>query len=330
MLQLYDLAGIYFRAFYALPSSITGPDGAPVGAIRGSLDILARVITDGHPTRGLACLDVDWRPTWRVELVPSYKAHRVAMTEPSAAAPRNTTGATLGAAVGAVAGDFTEAEPDALSPQVPVLLDVLRAIGIPLAGAAGCEADDVIATVAAAERQDPVEIVSGDRDLFQVVRDTPTPVTVRYIGAGMRKADVIDAEALRNRYGVDGGGYAALATLRGDPSDGLPGVPGIGEKTAAELVGRFGSVETLIAAAQDPTSSLTPAVRRRLSGAAEYLVAAIRVVRVRTDAAIRVVPANGATALPREPADPERLRRLVDAHGLDRSVQRLLAALAAS
>jgi 5'-3' exonuclease len=328
MLQLYDLAGIYFRAFYAVPTSMASPDGRPVNAIRGSLDILARVISDARPSRGIACLDVDWRPAWRVELLPSYKAHRVAVTEPSPPILANVTGAALGAAVGAQPGAVAESEPDELSPQVPVLLDVLRATGIALAGADGCEADDVIGTLAAREAADPVEVVSGDRDLFQLVRTGPPPVTVRYIGAGMSKVAMLDVESLRDRYGVDGPGYAAMATLRGDPSDGLPGVPGIGEKTAADLIGRFGSIEALLDAAADPASALTPAVRKRLLAAAEYLPAAVRVVAVRTDADLAHEPATGTGELPREPVEPDVLADLVAAHGIGGSVQRLLAALA--
>ncbi len=327
MLQLYDLAGIYFRAFYAVPSSMTGPDGAPVNAIRGSLDILARVVADGTPTRGVACLDVDWRPAWRVELVPSYKAHRVAVPEGTVSDTGDPLGAVLGSAVGADEGDLAEAVPDELSPQVPVLLDVLRAIGIPLAGGHGCEADDVIGTLVARESTDPVEVVSGDRDLFQLVRTSPTPVTVRYIGAGMSKVQLMDDAALRDRYGVDGAGYAAMATLRGDPSDGLPGVAGVGEKTAADLIGRFGSVAALLEAAGDPTSDLTPGVRRKLTAAADYLPAAVQVVAVRMDADLRTEPADG-DVLPREPVDPDGLDALTRRHGLGGSVDRLVAALA--
>lgn len=359
MLQLYDLAGIYFRAFYAVPSSMTGPDGAPVNAIRGTLDILARVITDARPTRGVACLDVDWRPAWRVELVPSYKAHRVAVTDPAVSdagagdrpardvdvtaagrrggarsEPSGTgtpvgdpLGTELGSTVGADPGTIAESVPDELTPQIPVLLNVLRAIGIPLAGAHGCEADDVIGTLAARESVDPVEVVSGDRDLFQLVRTEPVPVTVRYIGAGMSKVQLMNEAALRDKYGVDGPGYAAMATLRGDPSDGLPGVAGVGEKTAGDLIGRYGSVAGLLAAAGDPASVIAPGVRRKLAAAADYLPAAVRVVAVRTDADLGRWPAGGGDQLPVEPVDADALDALVRQHGLGGSVDRLLSAL---
>ena len=118
----------------------------------------------------IACLDLDWRPAWRVELIPSYKTHRV--LEPQTAARANGS-AGRRTRTAAHPGRRTDIEvvPDELSPQVPILLDVLAAIGIATAGAAGFEADDVIGTLAATERRDPVEVVTGDRDLFQVARD---------------------------------------------------------------------------------------------------------------------------------------------------------------
>ncbi len=331
VLQLYDLAGLYFRAFYALPSSIAGPHGRPVNAIRGTVDMLARVIAEGQPRRAVACLDVDWRPAWRVALVPSYKAHRVAdeppMTTFSGGADPGAPASD--AAVLDVAGSATAEEvPDELAWQVPVILDVLDAVGIATAGAPECEADDVIGTLAETEWTEPVEIVSGDRDLFQLVRDLPAPVTVRYMGGGMGNAAVIDSRLLHERYGVDGPGYAVMATLRGDPSDGLPGVPGIGEKTAARLVADYGSIEAVIAVAQQEASPLSPALRGRIAGAVDYLRAAARVVHVRRDAAVEASTPTGSFRLPRAAHDPDRLADLAREHPIGRSVERLLAALA--
>ncbi len=157
--------------------------------------------------------------------LPSYKAHRV---------PGRPDTAPAGIA---------EVVPDGLAPQVPVLLELLAAAGIATAGAAGYEADDVIGTLAAAERTDPVLAVSGDRDLMQIVRDEPVPVRLLYVGRGLAKAELLGPAEVAAKYGVPaaraGAAYAELAMLRGDPSDGLPGVPGIGAKTAATLVGRF-------------------------------------------------------------------------------------------
>jgi 5'-3' exonuclease len=324
MLQLLDLAGMYFRAFYAVPASMTGPHGRPVNAIRGTLDILSRVIADGSPTRVVACLDLDWRPAWRVALVPSYKTHRVAVVPGSSALVVDPQAAGLDA--GAVGEVDVEVAPDELSPQVPVLLDVLAAIGIPLAGAPECEADDVIGTLATRERVDPVEVVTGDRDLFQLVRTEPTPVVVRYVGGGMSRVELVDVPRLLTKYGVDGPGYAAMATLRGDPSDGLPGVKGIGEKTAVDLINRFGSIDALLREEDHPAGGLSATLRARLHDAADYLRAAVRVVAVATDAAVSIDPA-GDDRIPTTPAHPDVLASLVRDHGIGGPVERLLEVL---
>ncbi|MBY8853109.1 flap endonuclease, partial [Saccharothrix sp. MB29] len=161
-LVLMDAASLYFRAFYALPESMTAPDGTPVNAVRGFVDTITRLVTDRKAGRLVACLDADWRPAFRVDALPSYKAHRVAEA----------------------GTDGEEEVPDTLTPQVPIILDVLDAVGIATAEAAGYEADDVIGTLAVREAADPVEVITGDRDLFQVVRHTPTPVRVLYLGRG--------------------------------------------------------------------------------------------------------------------------------------------------
>jgi 5'-3' exonuclease len=321
MLQLFDLAGIYFRAFFAVPTSMTSPDGRPVNAVRGTLDILAKVITDCGPTRAIACLDLDWRPAWRVELIPSYKTHRV--LEPQTALNPTDLAATPHSGTPGASTDI-EVVPDELSPQVPILLDVLAAIGIATAGAPGFEADDVIGTLAATEDQDPVEVVTGDRDLFQVARDTEPGVVVRYIGAGMSKAQVYRAADVAGKYGIPAGAYADFAALRGDPSDGLPGVPGVGDKTAATLINRFGSVEGLVEAIDGRSTGLAPGLRAKLIAAREYLLVAPTVVRVAVDAPVTV---EGSDALPREPVDPGRLSELIRQHGIGGSTARLVKAI---
>jgi 5'-3' exonuclease len=308
-LLLLDAASLYFRAYYGVPESITAPDGTPVNAVRGFTDMVARLIELRRPSRLVACLDLDWRPAFRVAAIPSYKAHRVAQ--------ETSPGVT-----------DVEEVPDNLSPQVPLILELLAAAGLAAAGADGYEADDVIGTLAAAERRDPVEVVSGDRDLFQVVRAEPTVVQVVYIGRGLAKAEVIGPAELASRYGLPetgaGPAYADLAALRGDPSDGLPGVPGIGEKTAATLISRFGSVEDLLAALDDPQSALAPGMRAKLRAAQDYLGLAPIVVRVATDAPVR--PDRDDT-LPLMPADPDALAALQRKWGLGTAVDRLVAAL---
>jgi len=322
MLQLLDLAGIYFRAFFAVPTSMTSPDGRPVNAVRGSLDILARVITDARPTRVIACLDLDWRPAWRVELIPTYKTHRV-LEEQSAAAVAAEKASTPHSGTPGQSTDI-EVVPDELSPQVPILLEVLQALGIATAGAPGFEADDVIGTLVATERRDPVEVVSGDRDLLQVARDSDPRITVRYIGAGMSKAKVYGAAEVAAKYGIPAGAYADFAALRGDPSDGLPGVAGVGDKTAATLINRFGSVEGLVQALDGRSTGLTAGMRAKLGAARDYLLVAPKVVRVAVDAPVQV---DGQDVLPEEPVDPGRLSELIREHGIGGSTARLVRAM---
>jgi 5'-3' exonuclease len=331
MLQLLDLAGIYFRAFFAVPTSTTSPDGRPVNAVRGSLDILARVITDAQPTRVIACLDLDWRPAWRVELIPSYKTHRVLDTQTGSVATAAEPSTTPHSGTAGPSTDI-EVVPDELSPQVPILLDVLDAIGIATAGAVGFEADDVIGTLTATETADPIEVVTGDRDLFQVARDTDPTVCVRYIGAGMSKAAVYRAADVASKYGIPPGAYADFAALRGDPSDGLPGVAGVGDKTAATLINRFGSIEGLLAAMDGRSTGLTATMRAKLAASRDYLQVAGKVVRVATDAPVVidapvVVDPAGGGLLPSEPVDPGRLSELVRLHGIGGSTARLVRAI---
>ncbi len=299
-LMVLDTSYLYFRAFYGVPDSIRSPDGMPVNAVRGLLDTIARLVTEHRPARLVAAWDDDWRPAFRVDAISSYKAHRVAAVVP---------------------GDGSvEDVPDTLSPQIPVIVEVLEAFGIPRLGAPGFEADDVIGTLV--ERStDPVDVVTGDRDLFQLVDDA---AGVRVLLPTKEGFVAVDQAVLEARYGVPtGAAYADLATLRGDPSDGLPGVPGIGEKTAAALVARYGDLAGVLAACDDGDSGLTATLRRRLTEARAYLDVAPGVVRVVRDAPVPVVDDRTPTV----PADPAVLHLLVDRWGLAGSVQRLTAAL---
>jgi 5'-3' exonuclease len=310
-LMLLDAASLYFRAFYGVPQSITAPDGTPVNAVRGFTDMVSRLITEHRPTRLVACLDLDWRPAFRVEALPSYKAHRV---------PGEPAVAPAG---------LPEEVPDLLAPQVPVLLEVLAAAGIATGGAVGFEADDVIGTLAATERTDPVLAVSGDRDLMQIVRDEPVPVRLLYVGRGLAKAEHLGPVEVAEKYGVPaaraGEAYAELAMLRGDPSDGLPGVPGIGTKSAATLVGRFDSWGELRAAVIDKDDTrLSPPTRTKLAAAAPYLAVVEPVVRVAVDAAVEL---DRPDTLPAEPVDLERLAALGDRWGIGSSIERLCKAM---
>ncbi|OFJ55444.1 5'-3' exonuclease [Mycolicibacterium grossiae] len=309
-LLLLDGASMWFRSFYGVPSSITAPDGRPVNALRGFLDTVATLITQHRPRRLVVCLDLDWRPQWRVDLVPSYKAHRVEAERP--------------------AGEpDVEEVPDDLTPQVDMIMAMLDAFGIATAGAAGYEADDVLGTLAVAERTDPVIVVSGDRDLLQLVGDEHVPVQVFYIGRGLSKAVLFGPAEVAETYAVPvdraGPAYAELALLRGDPSDGLPGVPGIGEKTAATLLARYGSLADILAAASDPASKMPTAQRKKLRAALDYVEAAEPVVRVARDAPVRM--STSSDVLPLSAAHPRKVAELAAEYGVTSSVGRLQKAL---
>lgn len=295
--MLLDAPSLYFRAFFGVPQSTVGADGAPVNALKGLLEFMAHLIRARRPTHLVACMDADWRPAWRVAAVPSYKAHRVA------------TG-------------VAEIVPDALERQVPLICSALDALGVAWVGVPGFEADDVIGTLAARSTL-PVDVVSGDRDLFQTV-DDDRGVRVLYIAKGVARHEVVDEAAITARYRIPGRAYADFALLRGDASDGLPGASGIGEKTAAALVTRYGSIAGVLAAVDDPASDMRAEVRRRLSEARPYLAAAEPVVRVVTDVPVPDLDDE----LPATPKDPGALISLADGLGLDGSFNRLLAAMA--
>ncbi|KQR11932.1 5'-3' exonuclease [Cellulomonas sp. Leaf334] len=307
-LLLLDTASLYFRAYFGVPESVKAPDGTPVNAVRGLLDMIATLVTAHRPTRLVMCWDDDWRPQFRVDAIPSYKAHRVAVEVPG------TTGA--------------EEVPDTLAPQVPIIVEVLEALGITRVGVPGYEADDVIGTLVAREvaKQDPavVEVITGDRDLFQLVDDA-VPVRVLYTIRGIRDLMTVDQAVLKEKYGVPTGpAYADMAVLRGDPSDGLPGVPGIGEKTAAQLIHRYGSLTGILAARDAGDPGLTATQKRRLVESSDYLTVAPAVVRVAPDAPVGDIDDR----LPRVVADADGLVALAERWGLSSSVKRVVDALA--
>jgi 5'-3' exonuclease len=300
-LMLLDTASLYFRAYFGVPDSVTAPDGTPVNAVRGLLDFIARLVADYRPSHLACCWDNDWRPQWRVDLIPSYKAHRVERQVP---------------------GDgYVEEVPDPLQAQIPVIEEVLEAFGIAVVGADGYEADDVIGTLATGAGM-PVEVVTGDRDLFQLV-DDDARVRVLYTARGVGRHERVTDEVVRSKYGISGRQYADFAALRGDPSDGLPGVPGVGEKTAATLLSRFEDMAALLAAVDDPASDLAPGPRRKLRDAEDYLAVAPRVVAVARDLDLD----SPDLALPRTPRDPDRLVALAEAWGLNSPVARLVDVL---
>ncbi|HEY7717653.1 MAG TPA: 5'-3' exonuclease [Pedococcus sp.] len=301
-LMLLDSASLYFRAFFGVPDQRRDPAEPPTNAVRGFLDMVATLVTAHRPTHLVACWDNDWRPQFRVEAIPTYKAHRLAD------------------------GSLEEEEtPDDLAPQVPVIRDALAALGIVRLGADGYEADDVIGTLTARHRGAmPVDVVTGDRDLFQLVDDASRVRVLYTARGGVREPDLVDETFLAERYAVASGpAYADMAVLRGDSSDGLPGVAGIGEKTAAKLIATYGSLAALREAVDSGDPAIKGAQRARLEAGAAYLDVAPRVVQVAPDAPVPDVP----LVLPTEVADPDLLGRIADDYGLDGPLRRVLAAL---
>jgi 5'-3' exonuclease len=309
-LLLLDGASMWFRSYFGVPSSITAPDGRPVNALRGFLDAVATLIAREQPTRLVVCRDDDWRPQWRVDRIPSYKAHRVLEENPDGQPD-------------------VEEVPDELTPQVDMIMEILDAFGIPTAGAPQYEADDVLGTLAFRERRDPVVVVSGDRDLMQLVSDDPVQVRILYLGRGLAKATKYGPAQVAETYGVPvdraGPAYAELALLRGDPSDGLPGVPGVGEKTAATLLAQHGSLEAILSAARDPASKMSKAYRTKLLAATDYIEAAWPVVRVATDADVNF--STPSDLLPLAAEHPRKVADLAEQYGVMSSIGRLQKAL---
>ena len=274
---LVDGSSLIFRSFYGLPQTFKAPDGSLVNAVRGTLDRLASLIVERKPRHVALTTDEDWRPDWRVELIPGYNVQRVA-----------------------------EPVPPALIPQMPVIMAALEAVGVDTLGLKDYEAEDIIASLVPKVKK-PVEIWSGDRDLFSQVRGTD--VVVLYPEkAGLA---VVDEAEVTRRYGIAGTAYSDFAILRGDPSDGLPGVAGVGPKKAADLVKRHGSIQGMLDAG----------VFR--SADAEYL-----------RKAQKVVPPVTTLDLPlprgrrdRYPVEPELVAEISRRYGIDSSQQRLIKAL---
>jgi 5'-3' exonuclease len=301
-LMLLDTASLYFRAFHGLPETIRAPDGSPINAVRGLLDMIARLVTDFQPTALVACWDDNWRPHWRVALLPEYKAHRLAAVMPD--------------------GNDIEQTPAGLVQQVPVIRQVLDALRIPIVGAEDHEADDVIGTLAS-RATSPVDIITGDRDLFQLVDDA-AGVRVVYTARGMSKLEMVTDDVVHAKYGISPRLYADFAAMRGDPSDGIPGVPGVGEKTAATLLVEFGDLDAIRTAVNDPAVPLSASVRSKIRAASSYLDVAPRVVRVKRDLAL---PDRTMTINRLEADHLEELNALSERWGLGGSLNRAIRAL---
>ncbi len=295
--MLLDSASLWYRAYYGMPDTLVAPDGTPVNAIRGYIDMTARLMSIYKPNRIVACLDGDWRPTWRVELFPDYKANRLEEE-----------------------GDEEE-EPETLTPQIPILLDLLDLFGIPVVGVDDFEADDVMATYAEVEKG-PIRIVTGDRDLFQMV-DDKRDIKVVYLAKGISAHDLVDIKYVSDKYQIPGERYALFAMFRGDPSDGLPGVRGIGEKGAALIVNNFATVDEVLAGAHAGHEALPAALAKKIIAGTDYLKIAPTVVQVARNVALPQVDLS----MPKAPADLSEIYRFKERYGLGASVDRLISAL---
>lgn len=299
--MLLDTASLYFRAFYGVPDTVKAPNGTPVNAVRGLTDIITKLITLYEPTHIVACWDDDWRPQWRVDLIPSYKAHRVVEVVPG--------------------GPDVEEVPDPLESQFPVIREALTLLGIPIIGVTEHEADDVIGTLATIATM-PVDIVTGDRDLFQLIDDA-RGMRVIYTARGMSNLEIITDESVVGKYGVLPSQYADFATMRGDASDGLPGVAGVGEKTAATLLQAHGDLDGIRSAAS-AGEGMSAGVRAKILAASEYLDVAPTVVKVATALDI-TLPTARLRAL--DPAEADAANDLAERWNLGTSMTRAIAAL---
>ena len=295
--MLLDSASLWYRAYYGMPDTLLSPTGMPVNAIRGYIDMTARLISMYSPNRIVACIEGDWRPSWRVDLFPAYKANRLEDESD------------------------VEEEPETLTPQIPVLLDLLDAFGIPMVGVDDYEADDVMATFAVREKG-PIRIVTGDRDLFQLVDDR-RDVKVVYLAKGISQHDLVDISWVANKYGIPGDRYALFAMFRGDPSDGLPGVKGIGEKGAALIANNFASVDDALAGAKAGHEALSASLAKKIVEGADYLKIAPTLVNCARGVAI---PSMTIT-MPTKPEDLSAIYAIKDEYGLGASVDRLISAL---
>lgn len=295
-LMLIDSASLWYRAYYGMPDTLLAPNGEPINAVKGFIDMTARLVNQYQPDRLVLCLDGDWRPSWRVELFRGYKSNRVL-------------------------DDGEEEEPDLLTPQIPIITDFFDAIGVPLIGVDDYEADDVIATLSTTEAG-PVRVVTGDRDLFQLVDDS-RDVRVAYLAKGISAHDLVDRDWIATKYEIPGERYGFFSMIRGDASDGLPGIKGIGEKGAALIAQNFETMDELIEAALNSDSRLKPAHQKRILESIDYARNATQLVTCVRDVRLPKISLN----LPIKPAAVKKLDEIVKDYGLKTNFERLKSAL---
>ncbi|HEV2766895.1 MAG TPA: DNA polymerase I [Acidimicrobiales bacterium] len=269
-LMLLDGNSLTYRAFFALPTDMATASGQVTNAVFGFTSMLINLLRDHRPEAVAVAWDRP-EPTFRHEQVPSYKAQR-------------------------------EEAPDILRQQLGLVRRVLESLGIPMIEAPGYEADDIIATLATQARDEGREVivVTGDRDTYQLVEDPL--VKVLYNRRGVSDYVLYDEAGIRERTGVTPADYPQYAALRGDPSDNLPGVPGVGEKTAAKLINTHGGLEGVFAA----VDRQTPKLRANLAEHEDRVRQNAEVMVLRRDVPLEVAAAD----LARRPFDAAAVREL--------------------
>jgi 5'-3' exonuclease len=248
-----DLSSLAYRSFYGLPDSIKSTEGKPVNAIKGYLDALNRFIKMYKPKEIIHAMDEDWRPQWRVNLLPQYKAHRVEESD-------------------------EELVPDDLEYQLAILPQILQDMGMKVVGAPKAEADDLLAVIC--HERNNVVVITGDRDLLQLINDKKSNA-VHMLGKD--GGTLFTEKEVLYKYGVKSNQYVDFSVLRGDASDGLPGVKGIGEKTAAKLIYEFDNVENLISEATKGNASISKRISASILDSTDYIKNAIKVVTLKND-----------------------------------------------
>ncbi len=270
MLMLVDGNSLTYRAFHALPTDLQTSSGQVTNAVFGFTSMMLNLVRDHHPDRVVITFDRP-EPTFRHEMVESYKANR-------------------------------DATPDILVQQMGLVRQVVETFALPMIDAVGFEADDVIATLAtqAAERGEDVMIVTGDRDSYQLVADPH--VKVLYNKRGVSDYALYDEAGILERTGVTPDKYVTYAAMRGDPSDNLPGVPGVGEKTAAKLINKYGDLDGIFA----NVGEQTPKLRENLTGAEQQARSNVEMMTL-----VRDVPLEGSVDAQRQgDMDPDAVIEL--------------------
>jgi DNA polymerase-1 len=272
LVMLVDGHSLTYRAFHALPTDLATASGQVTNAVFGFTSMLVNLIKDHHPDQLAVAFDRP-EPTFRHQMIDDYKAGRAET-------------------------------PDILRQQLGLVRQVVETLRIPLLEVTGYEADDVLATVAtrAAAGGDDVIVVTGDRDAYQLVSDPH--VKVLYNRRGVSDYVLYDEAGIEARTGVRPAVYPDYAALRGDPSDNLPGVPGVGEKTAARLINTYGGLEAIF----DHLDELTPKLRDSLAGAEDRVRLNARATPLVRDVPVELDPAEAAVG----GWDHDELKRLFD------------------